>query len=358
MNEKTFASSLRVSCAHVSSFLCDRLCGELVCKACTSKLHLPKHFEKKDKELSRVCHQCLFTVLVQRMLKGDLDPQVRIRVQKYVWGPVEPPTVEEKKKLLPRVFFIPDWTDVRGSANCFKCAYVTERRHHCRLCGLLFCGDCSEKLADIPQAFDKKNKSGGKRVCDYCRFCLALGWRCQHPGEKQPTTSEYKIRDGSGQNAVLGYDNSSSSGQNGNGYGNGMRQITNGAGGANGVASRNTPASYGGTTAAPPSTRTPSAPSYGGGGGYNSSVAPSSSSSSSTALRPLSQCSVSTCSSSATVGGMCSTHDVQNSCVSEEHSVWIRGRREVEVGGGCQRREDGTVGTEPNARTCGPPRLA
>lgn len=66
----------------------------------------------------------------------------------------------------------------------------------CRLCGFLFCSDCSEKQSGIPAAFDKKNKHGGQRVCDYCRFCLARGWRFQNHGE---TPNSFQNQGGQGQ---------------------------------------------------------------------------------------------------------------------------------------------------------------
>lgn len=120
------------SCSH-AVFLSDcRLCGELVCRSCSSKLHLPHKFEKKGKDLSRVCHGCLFLVLAKRVVGGETHPAVRFRVTQYVWGNVEPASMAEKIKLVPRVFFMPEWRSVHESSSCFKCAALTEKRHRQR----------------------------------------------------------------------------------------------------------------------------------------------------------------------------------------------------------------------------------
>lgn len=84
-----------------------RLCGELVCRSCTSKLHIPSKFEQKDKPLSRVCHECLFSVLARRVTQqGETSNAVMVRVKTYVWGGTVPSTQAEKERLLPRVFFL------------------------------------------------------------------------------------------------------------------------------------------------------------------------------------------------------------------------------------------------------------
>ena len=45
-------------------------CGELCCRSCTQKVHLPAKLEKKGKELSRVCTACILGVLVRRVVRA------------------------------------------------------------------------------------------------------------------------------------------------------------------------------------------------------------------------------------------------------------------------------------------------
>lgn len=105
------------------------LSGELVCKACTSKLSLPPRLEKKDKELSRVCHACLFTVLARRVVAGEQSKPVTLLVSTWVWGHTLPSTDQEKAMLLPRVFYYPEWANVHDTASCLKCNVRTDQRH-------------------------------------------------------------------------------------------------------------------------------------------------------------------------------------------------------------------------------------
>lgn len=164
----------------------------------------------------------------------------------------------------------------------------------CRLCGLLFCGDCSQKMADVPQEYDQKNKPGAKRVCDYCRFCWARGWRFAKPGEKPTDTkaNEYKIQPDSG-GAPLGYTHDPSKGV--------MKAV--------GRATATPPPPP--PPAAAPPTRPPAIstqrppPIH--------APVPPHAAAGAARIRPLSQCSMSLCSSAATVGGFCSVHDVANS---------------------------------------------
>ena len=108
-----------------------RLCGELVCRSCTTKVYLPAQFEPKGKDISRVCHACLFGILVRRVTLGNeaANKQLMTRVRIYVWGNTLPPTQAEKEKLLPRVFYTPEWENVHDSATCFKCQTRTDKRH-------------------------------------------------------------------------------------------------------------------------------------------------------------------------------------------------------------------------------------
>merc|ERR1712130_1066652 len=56
------------------------------------------------------------------------------------------------------------WED---SKYCSECNKTNTRLHNCRLCGKMFCGNCSGKM-DVPDAFKKKKKQGPVRCCHRC----------------------------------------------------------------------------------------------------------------------------------------------------------------------------------------------
>ena len=57
----------------------------------------------------------------------------------------------------------------RGPA-CGVAFDTMERRHHCRGCGLVFCGGCTEGVALMPPAWRERDP---QRVCDACQVRLA-----------------------------------------------------------------------------------------------------------------------------------------------------------------------------------------
>ncbi|XP_054166341.1 RUN and FYVE domain-containing protein 2-like [Oppia nitens] len=61
------------------------------------------------------------------------------------------------------------WTDDKNSADCHQCSKpfsIARRRHHCRSCGEIFCGNCSNNEMPLPS--NKKPV----RVCDSCHAFL------------------------------------------------------------------------------------------------------------------------------------------------------------------------------------------
>ncbi|KAL7710172.1 hypothetical protein N2W54_008073 [Lotmaria passim] len=63
------------------------------------------------------------------------------------------------------------WQDDEAVTECNGCgrAFTTTlRRHHCRNCGYVFCGDCSRHRAAIPM----RGITDPERVCDACNLAL------------------------------------------------------------------------------------------------------------------------------------------------------------------------------------------
>jgi len=78
---------------------------------------------------------------------------------------------DEDMKVLLKTTETPKWLDDSESKACFKCNVpfnMLNRRHHCRHCGYIFCGDCTTKKTDILRF----NLSDPVRVCDECYVAL------------------------------------------------------------------------------------------------------------------------------------------------------------------------------------------
>lgn len=66
------------------------------------------------------------------------------------------------------------WTADNASQGCLICLdkwTMSNRRHHCRSCGVLCCDNCSSKRLRLPLTAGSKvskGKADGERVCDSC----------------------------------------------------------------------------------------------------------------------------------------------------------------------------------------------
>lgn len=61
------------------------------------------------------------------------------------------------------------WAPDKLSSKCRSCNRefgITRRKHHCRNCGEIFCHNCSEQMAPLPNAQGQLGKP--VRVCDGC----------------------------------------------------------------------------------------------------------------------------------------------------------------------------------------------
>ena len=68
----------------------------------------------------------------------------------------------------PRAHWVPD----DSAAVCSECGSeftFVRRRHHCRVCGRLFCGDCTQQTFELPPQYGWK---GPQRVCESCYLIL------------------------------------------------------------------------------------------------------------------------------------------------------------------------------------------
>lgn len=64
----------------------------------------------------------------------------------------------------------PDWSDGKVCSRCRVAFSFTQRKHHCRNCGQIFCSHCSAKTCTLPKYGIEKEV----RVCDGCYSTLRV----------------------------------------------------------------------------------------------------------------------------------------------------------------------------------------
>eukprot|EP01104_Vermistella_antarctica_P016193 TRINITY_DN5481_c0_g1_i1.p1 TRINITY_DN5481_c0_g1~~TRINITY_DN5481_c0_g1_i1.p1 ORF type:complete len:577 (+),score=70.41 TRINITY_DN5481_c0_g1_i1:329-2059(+) len=72
---------------------------------------------------------------------------------------------------------LPAWISDSKATACFRCSLdfkMTRRRHHCRLCGGVFCNNCSSHVLHL----EALNLAGAQRVCQSC-FVIATRFRSE-----------------------------------------------------------------------------------------------------------------------------------------------------------------------------------
>lgn len=142
-----------------------RLCGQEFCSLCTWKYHVPERFERKAKQGPvRVCYGCRDDVLASHRI---YDQRVEL----------------PRPRLIARIrddrvyIFPPVWVDESEYSDCKQCHTPRGRRHayFCRICGEMFCTDCTFKDM-VPDAFRQKlYKQGPVRICFECRWRITGG---------------------------------------------------------------------------------------------------------------------------------------------------------------------------------------
>lgn len=68
----------------------------------------------------------------------------------------------------PRAHWMPD-DSATACSECGSEFTFVRRRHHCRMCGRLFCGDCTQQTFELPPQYGWK---GPQRVCESCYLIL------------------------------------------------------------------------------------------------------------------------------------------------------------------------------------------
>jgi hypothetical protein len=62
------------------------------------------------------------------------------------------------------------WVDDSKCKACYECEApfgLLVRRHHCRICGRIFCATCTSN--SVPPARDSPDQQW-QRVCNYCEY--------------------------------------------------------------------------------------------------------------------------------------------------------------------------------------------
>ena len=81
----------------------------------------------------------------------------------------------------------PDWQDGDTCHRCRVAFSFTQRKHHCRNCGQVFCQQCSAKSSTLPRFGIEKEV----RVCDGCYTQLQKPTLSRKSTEENDLPAEY-----------------------------------------------------------------------------------------------------------------------------------------------------------------------
>ena len=119
----------------------------------------------------------------------------------------EPVNTEEPEEIAPEAEKLDDssqryWMSDKNCIVCYECQTafnIFVRRHHCRLCGQIFCADCSKyKVPGEPFGFSVSRI----RVCKHCYDSALRGLSAKHITRKPSTLPSDQAAT---LDAVLGY---------------------------------------------------------------------------------------------------------------------------------------------------------
>jgi hypothetical protein len=141
-----------------------QLCGEMFDERCTARYRLPEKFTKGRTDPVRICFSCRNRCMAWR------DQQLGVNLTDARRPLLKCDLVAGVLAIYPPA----EWTQADANDACKTCDRSGLKRHHCLACGELYCNDCSSKMI-VPDAFNKKRKTGPQRICDECRFLLISG---------------------------------------------------------------------------------------------------------------------------------------------------------------------------------------
>ncbi|ORX44338.1 hypothetical protein BCR36DRAFT_586194 [Piromyces finnis] len=86
------------------------------------------------------------------------------------------------------------WKEDSSTYQCYRCnsrfGKVRNRRHHCRLCGQLFCNDCLEELPLYRDIKDETTLIGTTKSCNHCKRIV---FRQKEMNTKEKLPQEAKL---------------------------------------------------------------------------------------------------------------------------------------------------------------------
>lgn len=154
------------------------LCLRSLSGSCTQKYHVPLIFRIKNKDgPARVCMSCVEGCMAEKA-RASAPAVNPLSVSKLTQSSLASTQVSASLQSMVKVVEIAppaSWEEESAFVACPKCAAKKCKTHNCRVCGLLFCSDCTSKM-EIPAVFErKKGKTGPSRVCDACRYRIVGG---------------------------------------------------------------------------------------------------------------------------------------------------------------------------------------
>lgn len=135
----------------------DEICSKDSCEMFTNFIETTTHENVKAKMLELIqCWAYAFRTFDQYQPIIDTVTILKIKGHKF-------PKLKESDAMFSSET-APNWSDGKVCHRCRVAFSLTQRKHHCRNCGQIFCGQCSAKSCTLP----KYGYEREVRVCDGC----------------------------------------------------------------------------------------------------------------------------------------------------------------------------------------------
>ncbi|KAJ0398929.1 hypothetical protein P43SY_005287 [Pythium insidiosum] len=108
------------------------------------------------------------------------------------------------RQLLGKISYPPVWVPDEEREHCMLCSrkfskfFIGVRRHHCRHCGRICCGQCSHvsvECVEFPKTFEDRLEKGGaasnKKKKRVCKTCSSVFKERQRPQEEKKIMSDF-----------------------------------------------------------------------------------------------------------------------------------------------------------------------